>query len=78
VTLHEPATPVVVIVSTTGYSMGTGAEELHYPLSVMTRTAYLQAFTVRQLRIHARRNGVYILQSWTKPQLIAAIVKAAA
>ncbi len=44
----------------------------------MTRTAYLQDFTVRQLRIHARRNGVYILQSWTKPQLIAAIVKAAA
>jgi hypothetical protein len=42
------------------------------------RTAYLQAFTVRQLRIHARRNGVYILQSWAKPQLIAAIVKAAA
>ena len=44
----------------------------------MTRTAYLQAFTVRQLRIHARCNGVCILQSWTKPQLIAAIVKATA
>jgi hypothetical protein len=40
----------------------------------MTATS-LQAFTVRQLRIHARRNGVYILQSWTKPQLIAAILK---
>jgi hypothetical protein len=44
----------------------------------MTRTAYLQSFTVRQLRIHARRNGVTILQSWTKPELIAAIVRAAA
>jgi hypothetical protein len=38
--------------------------------------AYLQAFTVRQLRIYARRNGICILQSWAKPQLIAAIVKA--
>jgi hypothetical protein len=58
--------------------MGTGAEALRHSLPAMTRTSYLQAFTVRQLRIHARRNGVYILQSWTKPQLIAAIVKAAA
>jgi hypothetical protein len=44
----------------------------------MATAAHLQSFTVRQLRIHARRNGVIILQSWTKPQLIAAIVKATA
>lgn len=59
--------------------MGIGGKTSgHSPPPAMTRTSYLQAFTVRQLRIHARRNGVYILQSWTKPQLIAAIVKAAA
>ena len=41
----------------------------------MTRAAYLQPLTVRQLRIRARRNGVTILQSWTKPQLITAIIQ---
>ena len=41
----------------------------------MTRAAYLQSLTVHQLRIRARRNGVTILQSWTKPQLITAIIQ---
>ena len=58
--------------------MKTAGEALRNPRTEMTRTAYLQAFTVRQLRIHARCNGVCILQSWTKPQLIAAIIKATA
>ena len=44
----------------------------------MTRAAYLQQFTIRQLRIYGRKHGVTIYQKWTKPQLIAAIVKAAA
>ena len=42
----------------------------------MTRTQQLQAFTVRQLRIYGRKQGVAVRQAWSKPELIAAIVAA--
>ena len=42
----------------------------------MTRTQQLQAYTIRELRIYGRKQGVMILQRWSKPELIAAIVKA--
>jgi hypothetical protein len=44
----------------------------------MTRAAYLQTFSVRQLRIYARNNDVFILQKWNKSQLIAAIINSRA
>jgi hypothetical protein len=42
----------------------------------MTRTQQLQAFTVRQLRIYSRKQGVAILQKWNKSELITAILAA--
>ena len=41
-----------------------------------SRSATLNGFTIRQLRIYGRKHGVLILQKWTKPQLVAALVKA--
>jgi hypothetical protein len=42
----------------------------------MDRIAYLNSFTIRQLRIYGRQQGVMILQKWGKPELVAAIAKA--
>ena len=42
----------------------------------MSRKEYLETFTIRQLRIYGRKQGVTILQKWTKPQLVAALLKA--
>jgi hypothetical protein len=42
----------------------------------MTRTAYLNTFTIRQLRIYGRKQGVTILQKWGKAELVAAIAQA--
>jgi len=42
----------------------------------MTRTQQLQAFTVRQLRIYGRKQGVAFLQKWNKSELITAILAA--
>lgn len=42
----------------------------------MTRTQQLQAFTVRQLRIYSRKQGVAILQKWSKSELTTAILAA--
>ena len=44
----------------------------------MTRRLYLSKYTIRELRIYARKQGVAILQKWNKPRLIAAIVAAGA
>lgn len=41
-----------------------------------SRSSTLNAYTVRQLRIYGRKQGVLILQKWTKPQLVAALVRA--
>ena len=38
-------------------------------------TAHLETFSVPTLQIEACRIGVAFLQSWTKPELITAIVK---
>jgi hypothetical protein len=42
----------------------------------MSRIDYLSNFTVRQLRIYGRKNGVSILQKWGKSELVLAIAKA--
>ena len=42
----------------------------------MSRIDYLNGFTVRQLRIYGRKNGVLILQKWSKSELVKAIAKA--
>lgn len=39
------------------------------------RAALLNRYTIRQLRIHGRKNGATILQKWTKPELVAALVR---
>jgi hypothetical protein len=41
----------------------------------MSRNEYLEQYTIRQLRIYARKQNIVILQKWTKPELIAAIIK---
>ena len=40
------------------------------------RKAYLERFTIRQLRIYGRQQGVRVLQKWAKPELINAILLA--
>jgi hypothetical protein len=42
----------------------------------MNRTEYLNTFTIRQLRIYGRRQGMTILQKWGKAELVAAIAMA--
>jgi hypothetical protein len=42
----------------------------------MTRTEYLSTFTIRQLRIYGRKQGLTILQKWGKSELVANIAKA--
>ena len=42
----------------------------------MSRIDYLNAFTIRQLRIYGRKQGLTILQKWGKAELVAAIAKA--
>ena len=53
-----------------------GRRRSHHPSTVMTRIQQLQAYTIRELRIYGRKQGVMILQRWNKQELIAAIVKA--
>lgn len=42
----------------------------------MNRTTYLSKFTICQLRVYGRRQGVTVYQKWGKQELIAAIVGA--
>lgn len=41
-----------------------------------SRSSILSKYTVRQLRIYGRKSGVLVLQKWTKPELVAALVRA--
>lgn len=43
--------------------------------TTLTLTAHFETFSVWMLQMEARRLGVAFLQSWTKPELITAIVK---
>lgn len=45
-------------------------------MSARARTIYLRGFTVRKLRIYARKQRIPIFMKWRKEELIAAIVRA--